>query len=183
MSIFESRPAGKLRYPDIPAASWDEYVLGTDACGTWAVLPAGEPCRFANGDVGRLDGDQVRCYSPDGWTAQWWFGTRTQHVVRADGTRRSRVIDILEYVDMCTPGAGGPGFFVDLVLDVMRTADGTVRILDEDEVEEESRRYGIPAELIEGARAGVKRVYEDVVARRGAFDGRAEAWAARFRAG
>lgn len=183
---FPRRRAAKLRHPDIVTGHWDEYVLGEDVHGQWTILPAGEPTFFAVGDVSRLGDDQLRCYSADGrWVAQYWFGTRVANNVLADGSTRSNVIDLTQYVDMARilPGDDGSMSFVDLVLDVARFVDGRgVTVLDEDEVDEEMARYGIPAEHIDVARETCAEVYALMAAGKAPFDATAELWRAKFHA-
>jgi len=184
---FPRRRATKLRHPDIITAHWDEYVLGEDEHGQWAILPAGDPTFFAVGDVSRLGDDQVRCYDRDGrWVAQFWCGGRVANNVLADGSTRSNVIDLTMYVDMARvlPGEDGGMSFVDLVLDVARFVDDRgVTVLDEDEVAEEMERYGIPAGHIDAARVVCAEVFALMAADKAPFDdATAATWRARFHA-
>ncbi|MBB6035404.1 DUF402 domain-containing protein [Phytomonospora endophytica] len=186
MSVpFPRRRATKLRHPDIVAAYWYEYVLGEDEHGEWAILPAGGRTWFAVGDVSRIGDDQLRCYPRHGnWVAQFWQPDRILHVDRADGRTETIQVELLDYVDMTAPPTfeGADVSFVDLVLDVVRYPDGRVAVLDEDEVDEEVERYGIPPEYIERARISCAEVHDLMSAGKAPFDGTAESWRARFHA-
>ncbi|MEV0644650.1 DUF402 domain-containing protein [Phytomonospora sp. NPDC050363] len=183
---FPRRRASKLRHPDVLAAHWYEYVLGEDESGVWAILPRGGKTWWAvSGDVTTMGDDQLRLYPHGGgWAAQFWQPGRELHILHPDGTEVTRQVAVLDYVDMVLgPVCDATGVsFVDLVLDVVRYPDGTVAIVDEDEVDEEVVRYGIPLGHIDRARADAAEVHTAMARRLPPFDGTAELWRARFHA-
>jgi hypothetical protein len=65
---------------------------------------------------------------------------------------------------------------IDLDLDVVRTATGEVRLLDEDEFGAHQVRYGYPREVIRTARATAGALLEWVAARREPFGLAPERW-------
>jgi protein associated with RNAse G/E len=72
---------------------------------------------------------------------------------------------------------------VDLDLDVIRRADGTWYVDDEDEFAEHQVALGYPPEVVAGAEAARDEVWAAAHAGTGAFDGRSEEWLARLRDG
>ena len=90
------------------------------------------------------------------------------------------------YCDIQTPAELKDGRIdcVDLDLDVVVRADGSVRLLDEDEFELHQREMNYPAELIARARQAVDEVQEALAAKEPPFDGSAtlllgRSWAAQ----
>ena len=76
---------------------------------------------------------------------KWWYPT----VYRgADGEKRGT------YVNVCTPVEVFPGEirYVDLHVDVVRTPDGTVRRVDDDELDAAVDAGNVPESLAEKAR-------------------------------
>ncbi len=65
---------------------------------------------------------------------------------------------------------------IDLDLDVIRTPDGEVFVLDEDEFAEHQIRHHYPQHLITGARAATERAVELLTARAEPFAGAADPW-------
>jgi uncharacterized protein len=76
------------------------------------------------------------------------------------------------YIDVATPASleGRTFRLVDLDLDVVRTWDGDVELLDEDEFVEHSHRFGYPAEIIESARRSASELLVQVRERVPPFD-------------
>lgn len=177
------RPARKLRYPDHVAASWTEVVLGADAYGQWAVLPAGSPVHRDSGTVLRYDSPQLFCYPYDGWWVARFGGPDAAFaayrsdgaVVRVDAAEPDRV-------DIGTPArldADGGISFVDLTLDLVRRSDGTVVVLDEHEVDEEAGRLSIPPDHVANARRSCERVARMLAERVAPFDDTPAGWLTR----
>jgi probable ribonuclease FAU-1 len=81
-----------------------------------------------------------------------WVLRRAYH--RADGTL------IGELFNIQTPTELGPGVvrYVDLEVDVVRMPDGTVAVVDEDDLDAAVRVRGITPELAERARAVARRL-------------------------
>lgn len=177
------RQGRKLRRPDHVHGWWWEAVLGSDEHGQWAAQPAGTPTVLRDGSSFRMADVVVRCYPvTEWWVATFYGADRGVAVVGADGGQRRNTNRNAIYVDMSVPpewtDAGVA--FVDLTLDVVKRFDGTVAVLDEDEVEAEARLWSIPAEQLDRARHSRDRVTHLVTAGAGAFGGVAEGWRRRF---
>nr|WP_273378544.1 DUF402 domain-containing protein [Actinopolymorpha pittospori] len=85
----------------------------------------------------------------------------TYDVEHPDGTVVVGEVAEREYVDISTPpivSATGMAF-VDLTLDVGRRVDGSIVILDEDEVERDRVRWSVPGPLVESARTSCSEVF------------------------
>jgi uncharacterized protein len=90
--------------------------------------------------------------------------------------------DVDVYVDVTTVARWPSGDcveMIDLDLDVVRRADGTVYVDDEDEFEEHRRSLGYPPRLVDGARAAAARLVLEVEDRRPPFDDAALPWLAQ----
>jgi predicted RNA-binding protein associated with RNAse of E/G family len=107
----------------------------------------------------RFHSHHVYCYPRDRWwVAHFWGADLTYHVELPDGTVVVGEVAEREYVDISTPPivtATGMAF-VDLALDVGRRVDGSVVILDEDEME---RDRAIPDQVVEGAWTSCAEVF------------------------
>lgn len=91
-----------------------------------------------------------------GLTQLWW--DRWYNVYKAyEGTS-----PLLYYVHIALPPQVADGgrriTYVDLELDVIMDADGTVRIVDEDEFDEARKVYGYPADLVANAKETAQSV-------------------------
>lgn len=157
--------------------------MGDDEHGQWAVQPALTPTFLRKGTVFRMADAVVRCYPRNQWwTASFYGAERGMTFVRPDGAVDGYVNAHEVYVDMSAPpewtDAGVA--FVDLTLDVVRRFDGTVAVLDEDEVDEEAARWSTPADQLARARLSKDRIESLLAAGSGVFDGVADAWRKRF---
>lgn len=180
------RVARKLRFPDVVAATWREEVIGEDECGEWAVLRRGDPVRLISGDVIEFGSDQVFCYPPHGWWVADFWGPELSILVRGpDGVVRRLTKNEPEYVDIAVPAVRGDGAvsFVDLILDVVRCADGGVAVLDQDEWAEAVVQRCLPAEYVARAEAACVAVQTAMSACKPPFDGSAWRWSAAYRGG
>ena len=117
------------------SVAFDAYVVGEDAFGTWLFTPAGTTARYFDGD------DQLLRPWPNflslAQTNEWfWAGWWVRDGVPTIGT------------DACTrPIFGGGGWsWIDLELDVLRDASGSVWVEDEDEFADAIAAGQIPAE-------------------------------------
>lgn len=110
----------------------------------------------------RFHSHHVYCYPRDRWwVAHFWGADLTYHVERPDGTVVVGEVAEREYVDISTPPivtATGMAF-VDLTLDVGRRVDGSVVILDEDEMERDRARWSVPDRVVEGAWTSCAEVF------------------------
>lgn len=122
----------KQKYPARAHLASELEVVGTDNFGTWLYRP-----RDAS-----LDRVGIQLMPVHGWwTAWWWIGW--EH----DPTRRWIAADI------CTPPMLDPdGWrYDDLEIDLVRLADGSVLVLDEDEFEAARRSVPYPPEIVAAA--------------------------------
>lgn len=101
------------------AFSWPAEVLGTDQHGTWLGALRGNPVQQPDGRIERQRHDLVWLVVEDAWYfPAFWFTAETDLTI-----------------DVCTP----PTFrddtwtFVDLELDLFRSADGRAGVVDHDE--------------------------------------------------
>ena len=136
------------KWPDVPHYEYDTMHLGDDEHGSWFAAPAGNPIR--RGGVVLFETDQPSLFLvPVDQPWMVWFGANLTFG-----------FDV--YVDVGTVPVRTPGLvtMVDLDLDVVRNLDGTVAILDEDELVEHAVAYGYPADLV----AHAERVAAEVVA-------------------
>ena len=136
--------------------------LGEDDHGLWLWSPAGSPMQRGQ-DQPKLSKAINLKLIPENkwWTAIWSW---------------QRPIDL--YVDIITPASwnGSTVTMVDIDLDVMRLADGTVSIEDEDEFELHRIEMDYPERLIDTARATTARIALAVEARHEPFGNVAEGW-------
>lgn len=122
----------KQKYPARKCLSSDLEVIGTDSFGTWLYRP-----RDAS-----LDRVGVQLMPHQGWwTAWWWIGWAN------DPSRRWIAVDI------CTPPTlSAEGWrYDDLEIDLVRLADGSILVLDEDEFEQARYSAPYPPEVVEAA--------------------------------
>ncbi len=115
------------------------YYLDQDEWGTWLWTPPGSTAQRADEPAQAFDHLNVKLIAPgEWWTAIWNDSGR---------------YDL--YIDIVTPAAwrGSRVTMIDLDLDVVRIADGTVIVDDEDEFLDHQVKYGYPASVIEKARS------------------------------
>jgi protein associated with RNAse G/E len=145
------------------------YELGHDEHGVWLGARAGTPIRRGSEPVKHARGDFVTLI-PE---RTWWSAVWNDPV--DDGIR--------VYVDVATPGEwdGDTVRMIDLDLDVIRRADGTVQIADEDEFEEHRVAYGYPERVVDTARATTAETYLALERRQEPFGGAGDAWLSQAR--
>jgi hypothetical protein len=122
----------KQKYPARPHLTSELEVIGTDSFGAWLYRP-----RDAS-----LDRVGVQLMPHRGWwTAWWWIGWTD------DPGRRWIAVDI------CTPPTLKPeGWqYDDLEIDLVRLADGSILVLDEDEFEQARRSAPYSQEIVTAA--------------------------------
>lgn len=139
--------------------------LGSDEHGLWLWSPARSPAQRGDEPVKHSTTINVKLI-PDNkwWTAIWsWQGNN----------------DL--YVDIITPPSwsGTTVTMVDIDLDIERSADGTVQILDEDEFARHKVEFEYPARLIDTARATAAQLAIAVEARHEPFGAVGERWLQR----
>lgn len=146
------------------------HHLGEDEHGTWVWGPAGRTIYRGDTALFVTEHDALTVVVPGAWwAAAWWIGHPSLEL----------------YVNINTPAIwdGDRIVSVDLDLDVVRTSDGRVEIVDRDEFELHRVEYGYPSDLIAGAEAAAAEVHALVSRNCPPFDGvAAKAWAERARA-
>jgi predicted RNA-binding protein associated with RNAse of E/G family len=105
------------------AFSWPVEHLGSDEHGTWLGSRRGSPVRQPDGrSVEAQERDAVWLVSEGAWwLPAFWFTDETDLTI-----------------DICTPPRldGGVWTFVDLELDLFRSADGRAGVVDRDEFDQ-----------------------------------------------
>lgn len=122
--------------------------LAEDEWGTWLWTPPGSTAQRAAEPPQTFDHLNVKLITPgEWWTAIWNDSGR---------------YDL--YVDIVTPAAWHRDrvHMVDLDLDIVRIADGTVIIDDGEEFVEHQVAYGYPGSVIEKAQAEADRIQQRV---------------------
>ncbi|MGA9596202.1 MAG: DUF402 domain-containing protein [Acidimicrobiia bacterium] len=118
--------------------------LGEDEYGLWLWSPPGTEMQRGDEPVQKSPAVNVKLIPEDKWWTAIWS--------------HERRIDL--YVDIITPPVwqGATVTMVDLDLDVMRLADGTVEVLDEDEFVRHRAEMEYPPRLVDTARAATARI-------------------------
>jgi uncharacterized protein len=113
---------------------WGAYEVGRDEHGVWLYTPEGSRYRGTSHDgtvsecfAGQPDAPGLHVMQLVPSADAWWFG----HWKIFRGHRTLSI-------DVCTPTAlaGDEWTYVDLELDLYKSADGTISVFDEDELEE-----------------------------------------------
>jgi len=139
------------KYPDSKHWQFTMQRLGEDEHGIWLWGPAGTQAQRGESVPITFETPTVKLITDDWWTAIWSLSP----IIRSQW----RV-----YVDIVAPARWREGAvqMIDLDLDVYRSLDGRVRMLDEDEFAEHQVTLGYPQELIDGAREAGDRLLEMV---------------------
>lgn len=147
------------KWPDRLHWQFEMRWLGEDAHGTWLAVPSGTIVRRGQEDAFQLPHGFVSVVPPDRWWTAEFYLTHPELEV---------------YVNIGTPCGWSVNTVrqVDLDLDVIRTREGSVVTVDEDEFIEHQAAFDYPAELIEGAR-GAEREVTEMMERRAEPFGRA----------
>lgn len=137
--------------------------LGEDEWGVWLSYPLGA-ARWKGVEARSPNPhDGVVCVPHDDWWLMLYSPAHPQ---------------ISHFIDINTPGQWDDGRveLVDLDLDVVVNADGSVEIDDEDEFIVHQVELEYSTDLIEGARTAADRVFRDVSARHEPYFETAAAW-------
>lgn len=125
--------------------------LGADRYGSWIGAPKGNPIRRGAEAPIEMGQAHVLLIRPDVWWTACFNAEPAPIEVYCDVTSVVRWLD----------NAGGPYLTaVDLDLDVARTRDGRVELLDEDEFAEHRERYAYPADVVAAAEASAQWLIE-----------------------
>ncbi len=137
-----------------PRITWEAHPLAEDEYGAWLYCPAGARHHRDDGTVTVLPCDGVQLLPRDGWWAAWWWADERWIGVDV-GTR---------------PERHGPTWsYVDLELDLVQLADGSVLCVDEDEFAEAVGSGRIPPDVAAHATASAARLGEMMRLRREPF--------------
>lgn len=138
---------------------FDATVAGRDHHGTWVTVPPGGTYRRGD-DPPLVDEHGFVVLLPE---HEWWTAYFNA-VPRGSKTHRI-------YVDVNTPvrWEGDVAHLVDLDLDVTRSADGTVRLLDEDEFDEHRVRWSYPDRIVDATRTAAAALVAAIEAGREPF--------------
>lgn len=157
-----------FKYPRIP--HWrhpDLQLLGTDEHGTWLGAPTGTAVQRADEAAVILDRPFVQLIAPD----RWWT-----LIVNQGGKYPI-------YVDITTPPTWSGDDRVELVdldLDVIRRADGSVEVLDEEEFVEHAASLAYPDRMVAAARATTAEVVLAITQGREPFGDAGRDWLERL---
>lgn len=155
----------RRKWPDVPHYRHAGWELGEDEHGLWIELRVGVPVYRGDELLFHGTGGGLMLAPPHGrWLV--WFPEFGPYELYID------VVTAMVRTDSALT-------MVDLDLDVVRTREGEVLLLDEDEFETHRTKYGYSAEMIEEATSSAATILEVVRASSEPFDGSAAArWAA-----
>ncbi len=158
------------KHPATPHWLHETIELGRDDDGVWLGMPIGARYRRGREPWIANEVPTVVCVPQDGWWCLFRNG---------EGHRFSH------YVDICTPPVwdGDRVEMVDLDLDVVRTVDGRVSIVDRDEFEEHRVVLDYPEAWVAGAERAADEVATRVREASGAFGPSGTAWLRRLQDG
>ena len=151
------------KWPDRLHWQFKMTRLGEDAHGSWFAVPAGAVVRRGHEPARQLADGFVSLVPREAWWEAEFYASHPQWQV---------------YVNIGTPCERLDGRIrqIDLDLDVVRTWDGKIEILDEDEFADHQVELSYPPELIDGARAATAEVAEMLARRIEPFDRADERW-------
>ncbi len=155
-----------FKWPRRPTGVAMAYLLGEDAYGRWLGVPKGDPWWSADGSRSGVFETSLVKVVPAGtfWTACFY---PVDPVVDVDIVLPVRwVDDVLEEVD--------------LELDILRSAGGSVHVRDRDEFERVREAWAMPSDVVSQVEATCERVR--ALVERGAepFGDVGRAWLDRF---
>lgn len=150
------------KWPDTVHWQFDMFWLGVDDWGTWLWSPPGSVAQRGNDEPKTFAHTNVKLIRPDEWWTAIW-------------NDRAR-FDL--YVDIITPPQWNHDTvtMIDLDLDIERSRDGGVSILDEDEFAEHQKRLAYPNHLIDGARRAADDIADRVTRREEPFVNAGARW-------
>jgi hypothetical protein len=155
------------KWPDTRHWQFDMRRLGQDEHGLWLWGPPGTPAQRGHEAPITFETVIAKVITDDWWTAVWSYSPQI------DGEWRV-------YVDIVQPATWHDSTvrMVDLDLDVYRTFDARVLMLDEDEFAEHQVALKYPRELIDGAREAADRIFAAVERRAEPFGAVGARWLA-----
>jgi protein associated with RNAse G/E len=143
----------------------NEQYLGEDEWGTWLGVPVGTQVHYVSAGITRADEHRsVRLVPHDGWYTPLFFAP-------------TRSLEM--YCDITAPPTWtgrGQVTMVDLDLDVIRTHQGRIELLDEDEFAAHQVSYGYPPETIRQATEAARQILAACRARTEPFGAHYLSW-------
>ena len=125
------------KWPDRQHYRFPTRLLGEDTHGVWLGIPAGTAYNGGPRQGTFLTANVLLVPRTGWWTAKF----------------RPPDAEVSLYVDVCAPPRWGPNGLVaiDLDLDVLRSRDGAVRLVDKDEFDHHRSELAYPEWLAQGA--------------------------------
>ena len=153
------------KWPDLLHWQFDARLLGEDEHGVWVHAPSDTIVKRGDEPSRPLGVGFVGLVPRDEWWVVEFYTDHPWHTV---------------YVNIGTPPVwdGDQLSQIDLDLDVVRTLDDTVVVLDEDEFAEHQLRYSYPPHIIASARAATDAAVDRVQRREEPFGSAVRSWIA-----
>ncbi len=151
------------KWPDKRHWQFEVSRLGEDEHGVWLYAPPSTTAQRGHEPPRRIDAGFVLLVPEnESWVAEFYWDHPWHEV----------------YVNIGTVPAwdGDRMHQIDLDLDVVRTLDGSVVVLDEDEFVDHQGRYGYPDHLVAAARTATERVVAMLTAREEPFAAAGLVW-------
>lgn len=153
------------KWPDRLHWQFTMTRLGDDECGTWFAVPSGSRVQRAHEAAFDLPDGFVMVVPPDRWWSAEFYVSHPEWEL---------------YVNIGLPAEIGVDWVrqVDLDLDVVRTLEGALETLDEDEFADHQLQFEYPIKLIEGARRAEAEVVTMLERRDEPFERASKPWLA-----
>ena len=151
------------KYPDRLHWQFEVSRLGEDDHGVWLYAPSDLVAQRGHEPPRAIEAGFVMLVPRDEWWIAEFYWDHPWHEV---------------YVNIGTVPAwdGDRMHQIDLDLDVARTVDGSVVLLDEDEFSDHQIRFGYPSDLIEAASSAASRAVALLTESAEPFGNAAEPW-------
>ena len=166
MSNFQVIQVRSFKWPHRPTAETTAYLLGTDTFGRWLGVASGTPWWSADHSRSGVFEMPLVKLVPDGtfWTACFH--------------PNDPVVD----VDIVLPVHWSDDTLeeVDLELDILRSADGSVRVRDREAFTLVQQAWAMPADIVTQAEETCEKIREQVEQGAKPFGAVGRAWLSRF---
>jgi uncharacterized protein len=151
------------KWPDRLHWQYDAVRLGDDEHGVWLHVPENTVARRGHEPPRQLETGFVGLAPSEDWWIVEFYWDHPWHEI---------------YVNIGTPPEWDNGRLrqIDLDLDVVRKADGSVEVLDEGEFAEHQVEYRYPSHLVASARTATERAVLMLQGRHEPFDAAARRW-------
>lgn len=151
------------KWPDRLHWQFNMVRLAADEYGTWFAVPSGTRAQRGEEAAFDLPDGFVMVVPPNAWWSAEFYVSHPE-------------LELYVNIGLPAQMAADAVRQVDLDLDVVRTLDGAVETLDEDEFVENQVRFEYSAELIDGARRAAAEVVAMLERREEPFDVASERW-------